>query len=171
MAVGPARRVLIAAVSPAALAAVIGVALAAVIGVALATTACHRAGDPAADAVRSLVRAANRRDAGTIVATLAPGFEGSLGAGREDVDAELRRLFAAYASFDVSIADLATERYPEFTLARFRVDFRGSVRRIGGLEGILPPSARYRFELRLVPQGNAFRIATAHWEELGTEGR
>jgi len=168
---GPARRVLIAALIGVAPAAIIGAALATAIGSALATTACHRAGDPAADAVRSLVRAANRRDAGTIVAALAPDFEGSLGARREDVDAELRRLFAAYASVDVSISDLATERYPDFTLARFRVDFRGSVRRIGGLEGILPASARYRFELRVVPQGNAFRIANAHWEELGTEGR
>ena len=137
----------------------------------VAATACRGAGDPAADTVRALARAADHRDAPTIVAALAPGFEGSLGMSREDVDAELRRLFAAYASVDVSVSDLATERYPEFTLARFRVEFRGAVRRIGGLEGILPSSARYRFELRLVPEGREFRVASAHWEELGSGAR
>ena len=136
-----------------------------------AATACRGAEDPAADAVRSLARAANHRDASTIVAALAPGFEGSLGMSREDVDAELRRLFAAYASVGVSVLDLSTERYPELTLARFRVEFRGSSRRIGGLEGILPSSARYRFELRLVPEGREFRVASARWEEMGSGAR
>ena len=137
----------------------------------VAATACRGAGDPAADAVRSLARAANHRDASAIVAALAPGFEGSLGMSREDVDAELRRLFAAYASVDVSVSDLSTERYPEFTLARFRIEFRGAARRIGGLEGILPSSARYRFELRLVPEGRQWRVASAHWEEIGSGAR
>jgi hypothetical protein len=136
-----------------------------------AAIACRGAGDPAADRVRSLARAAGHRDAGAIVAALSPSFEGSFGMGRADVDAELRRLFAAYASVTVSVSDLATERYPEFTLARFRVEFRGAVRRIGGLEGILPSSARYRFELRLVPEGREYRVASAHWEEMGSGAR
>ena len=137
----------------------------------VAATACRGAGDPAADTVRSLARAADHRDAPSIIAALSPAFEGSFGMSREDVGAELRRLFAAYASVDVSVSDLSTERYPEFTLARFRVDFRGAARRIGGLEGILPSSARYRFELRLVPEGRQWRVASAHWEEIGSGAR
>jgi len=136
----------------------------------LAAAACRGEGDPAASAVRSLARAASRRDARDIVAALSPSFEGSLGMSREDVDAELARLFAAYASVDVSVADLTTERFPEFTLARFVAEFRGSVRRIGGLEAMLPSSARYRFELRLAPDGRALRIATARWEEIDRGG-
>jgi hypothetical protein len=117
--------------------------------------------------VRALARAANHRDAPAIVAALSPDFEGSLGMGRSEVDGELRRLFAAYASIDLSVSGIETQPYPDFTLARFRVEFRGAVRRIGGLEGILPPSARYRFELRLVPEGRGFRVASARWEEIG----
>jgi hypothetical protein len=131
----------------------------------LAVAACRNE-DPAAARVRSLARAAGRRDAAAIVGALSPSFEGTLGMRREDVGAELSRLFAAYASVDVSIVDLATERFPEFTLARFVAEFRGTVRRIGGLEGMLPSSARYRFELRLVPDGRELRIATARWEEI-----
>jgi hypothetical protein len=134
-------------------------------------SACRGAGDPAAEMVHALARAANHRDAPTIVEALSPDFEGSLGMGRSEVDGELRRLFAAYASVDVSVSDLETQPYPDFTLARFRVDFRGAVRRIGGLEGILPPSARYRFELRLVPAGHRFRVASARWEEIGAGPR
>jgi hypothetical protein len=135
----------------------------------LAVAACRNE-DPAAALVRSLARRASHRDAGAILSALSPSFEGSLGMRREEVGAELARLFAAYASVDVSIADLATERFPEFTLARFVAVFRGSVRRIGGLEGMLPSSARYRFELRLVPEGRELRIATARWEEIAGGG-
>jgi hypothetical protein len=133
----------------------------------VAASACRGVGDPAAETVRSLARAAGHRDAAAIVAALSPDFQGSLGMGRAEIDAELRRLFAAYASVNVSVSDLETVPYPDFTLARFRVEFRGAVRRIGGLEGILPSSARYRFELRLVPEGGRFRVASARWEETG----
>lgn len=136
----------------------------------LALAACRRTGDPASETVHALARAADHRDAAAIVAALAPGFEGSAGMRREDVDAELRRLFAAYASVDVSVSELATERYPEFTLARFVVEFRGSVRKIGGLEALLPSSARYRFELRLIPEGGNLRVLNARWEDLGRGG-
>ena len=139
----------------------------AALALAAVSLACGGAGDPAAGTVRSLARAANRRDAPAILALLSPHFEGSGGMGRDDAGAELRRLFAAYASVDVSVSNVATERYPEFTLARFDVDFRGSARRIGGLEGILPASSRYRFELRLVPEDGALRVAHAAWEETG----
>lgn len=137
----------------------------------VAASACRGAGNPAEEMVRSLTRAADHRDAPAIVAALSPDFEGSAGMGRPEVDAELRRLFAAYASVDVSVSDLETVPYPDFTLARFRVEFRGAVRRIGGLEGILPTSARYRFELRLVPEGRRFRVASAHWEEMDSGTR
>jgi hypothetical protein len=86
--------------------------------------------------------------------------------GREETAAELRRLFTAYASVDVAVSELAIERFPDFDLARFRADFRGSARKIGGLEGILPSSARFRFELRLAREGEGRAITQATWEEL-----
>ena len=133
----------------------------------LLAAACRRAGDPAADAVRELARAANRRDASAIFARLAPGFAGPSGETAADVDAELRRLFAAYSSVDVAVENLTLDRLPEFTLARFAASFRGSARRLGGMEALLPESARYRFELRLVDVGGKYGVARAFWEEIG----
>lgn len=134
---------------------------------AFSPLSCRKPADPAAAAVRSLVRAADDRDAGKIVASLAPDFRGSGGMGRDDLAAELRRLFAAYSSVDVSVEDLAIEWFPDFDLARFRASFRGAVRRIGGLEGLLPSTARYRFELRLARDGERRIVTQAVWEELG----
>jgi hypothetical protein len=128
--------------------------------------ACGRGGDPSAEVIRGLQRAANRRDAGGITAALAPGFRGSGGATRQDVDAELRRLFAGYASVDVAVGELAIERFPGFDLARFRATFRGSARKLGGLEGILPASASWRFELRLARDGDRRTVTQATWEEI-----
>ena len=133
----------------------------------LLVAACRRSGDPAAEAVGELARSANRRDASAIVASLAPGFAGPSGETAADVEAELRRLFAAYSSVDVAIENLVVDRLPDFTLARFVASFRGSARRLGGMEALLPESARYRFELRLVESGGRFRVAHAFWEEIG----
>ncbi len=133
---------------------------------AAAAAACGGRGDPSAETVRGLVRAANRRDAAAIVAALAPDFRGTGGMSRGDLDAEIRRLFAAYASVDVVVNGLSIDRLPEFDVVRFRASFRGTVRRIGGLEAILPPTARYRFELRLVRGGDRRTIEQATWEEI-----
>ncbi|HKB69872.1 MAG TPA: hypothetical protein VKH46_03455 [Thermoanaerobaculia bacterium] len=141
-------------------------ALACAAAAALAPPACRGPADPAAETVRSLVRDANHRDAGKIAAALASGFQGSGGMGRNDLDAELRRLFAAYASVDVSVSGLAIERFPDFDLARFEASFHGSARKIGGLEALLPSSARYRFEIRLARDGERRLVTQAVWEEI-----
>ncbi len=132
--------------------------------VALAA-ACGGRRDPSAEIVRSLARAADHRDSAAIVASLAPDFRASSGAGREEVGAELRRLFAAYASVDVSTSNPAVHPFPEFDVVRFEATFRGRPGKIGGLEGMLPSSARYRFELRLARDGDRRTITNATWEE------
>ncbi len=137
----------------------------AVLALVVAASACRRHGDPVAETVRSLARAANGRDAPAIAKALTPEFTASNGASRADVERELRQLFAVYGSVDVAISDLATERFPDFALARFRVDFRG-LPRMGGLGSLLPASARYRFELRLVPSAGPWAVSSAFWEEL-----
>lgn len=133
----------------------------------LAAAACGPRVDPSTAAVRSLVRAANRRDAGAITALLAPDFRGPDGMNRGDLDAELRRLFAAYASVDATVSDLSIERFPEFDLVRFLAAFRGSAREIGGLAGMLPSRGRYRMELRLARDGEKRTVTQAVWDEVG----
>lgn len=140
---------------------------AAIAAALLAAVACGPRADPSAAAVRFLVRAANDRDAGAITASLAPDFRGPDGRSRDDMDAELRRLFAAYASVDVSVSDLSIERLPEFDLVRFLATFRGSARRIGGLAGLLPSRGRYRMELRLARDGEKRTVTQAVWDEAG----
>jgi hypothetical protein len=134
--------------------------------IAIVAGACRPNRDPAVETVRALARAAHDRDAGAITTMLAPDFQGSGGMTRADVEDELRRFFAAYASIEVSISDLTTERYAEFTLAKFQVTFHGTARRIGALGALLPPESRYRFELRLVPGGRSLRVGHAFWEEI-----
>jgi len=134
---------------------------------AVAAAACGRRSDPSAGTIRDLARAAGRRDPGPIAASLSPDFRGSGGMSRDDVDAEIRRLFAAYRSIDVAVENLAIERLPDFDLARFDADFRGSPRTIGGLDGLLSPSARFRFEVRLEREGDRRIVTQATWEEIG----
>ncbi len=139
----------------------------AVLTLALVAAACGgRPTDPSVEAIRDLARAAGRRDAAPIVAALSPDFRGPGGMSREDLDGEIRRFFASYRSIDAAVSDLAIERFPDFDLARFEADFHGSARRIGGLEGILPPSARFRFEVRFARDGNRRIVTQATWEEI-----
>jgi len=148
MALGPPRRVIALAL------------------LAAAACGCRKSGDPVEEAVRSLARSASARDASAVVSLLSPSFQAADGASRADVEREIRRLFSAYTAVDVRIADLVVDRFPDFALAKFRVEFRGTVRPVGGLESLLPPSARYRFELRFKPPGAGAKIENAFWEEL-----
>ena len=39
----------------------------------------------------------------------------------------------------------------------------GTPRKIGGLEGLIPRSASYRFEVRLAPDGGRWKVYKASW--------
>jgi hypothetical protein len=43
----------------------------------------------------------------------------------------------------------------------------GQPRRIGGLEGFVPSSAAYDFDLRLTAEGGVWRVAWAQWNPAG----
>ena len=43
------------------------------------------------------------------------------------------------------------------------VEFPGRARQAFGLEGLLPPSAAYRFELDVAEEGGAWRVRGATW--------
>ena len=44
------------------------------------------------------------------------------------------------------------------------VEFSGQARKAFGLEGLLPPSAVYRFDLDVADEGGAWRVRGATWE-------
>lgn len=69
-----------------------------------------------------------------------------------------------YEKVEVGLADVAVERQTGATTVRFRAVFTGKPRNIGGLAGMLPDAARYRFELTLVGEGTDLRVGRASWQ-------
>jgi hypothetical protein len=128
-------------------------------------TGCREKSDPVRQALDRLVAAAKERNAGDFVASLAPDFQAADGTGRADAEATVRRFFAAYESLDVRISDVSVERAADAARVRFRADLSGKPRSIGGLEGLLPATSAYRFDLRLSPgEGGRWLVTWASWE-------
>jgi hypothetical protein len=46
------------------------------------------------------------------------------------------------------------------------VEFTGNVRKLGGLEGLLPPEAVYRFDLQAGDEDGTWRVRSVQWEEV-----
>lgn len=132
--------------------------------VAIATD-CREKKDPVRQALDRLVAAAKDRDAGGFVESLALDFQAADGSGRADAEATVRRYFAAYESLDVRISDVSVERAADAARVRFRADLSGKPRNIGGLDGLLPATSAYRFDLRLSPgEGGRWLVSWASWE-------
>ena len=132
--------------------------------VAIATD-CREKSDPVRQALDRLVAAAEDRDARDFMESLALDFNAADGTGRADAEATVRQYFAAYESLDVRISDLSVERAADAARVRFRTDLSGKPRSIGGLEGLLPATSAYRFDLRLSPgEGGRWLVSWASWE-------
>ncbi len=116
------------------------------------------------DALERIVKAARARDAQAVAEKLAPDFRDAEGEDSIAVTATLRRYFAAYEIIDVKIRDLEIERAPESARARFVAELSGQQRKIGGLDRFFPSAAAYRFDLRLAPDGDRWKVAWASWE-------
>jgi len=137
-------------------------------GLALAlglAVACGPAADPVRASLDRMVRAAEQRDAGSVMEHLAPEFQAADGSGRGDAEATLRRYLAAYEKLDVKISDVKIERASEAARARFRANLSGAPRKVGGLEGWLPRTSSYRFDLRFEVDGTRWVVTWAGWEE------
>jgi len=132
---------------------------------AASAAGCGEKSDPARQTLDRLVAAAKERDAGDFLASLAPDFQAADGSGRADAEAMIRRYFAAYERLDVRISDVSIERAAGAARVRFRADLSGKARSIGGLDGILPSTSAYKFDLRLTPgEGGRWLVSWASWE-------
>jgi hypothetical protein len=139
----------------------------ALVVLALSVSACRSPRDPVLAVVESLRAAAEDRDAQAIADRLADDFKGNGSADKAEAAADLRRYFAAYESVRLAVYDVAVTRRTETEAdVGFRVEFNGSARRIGGLDGFLPPSAVERFDLRLTRRGSDWKVAEAHWRPI-----
>ena len=56
---------------------------------------------------------------------------------------------------------------PRPPAARFRAEFSGQPRKLGGLDRFLPSASTYDFDVRLVPDGSRWKVAFASWEVVG----
>jgi hypothetical protein len=131
--------------------------------IVLALSACGNGGDPVQATLEAIVKAANARDAKALFQRVAPGFQAADGSGFAEAQSTVERYFAAYETLDVSIRDVQIERAEGAARVRLRATLSGQPRRIGGLDGLVPSSAAYDFDLRLVPEGGAWKVSWAQW--------
>ena len=128
---------------------------------------CAKKGDPVQQTLDRMVRAANERDAAALFENVAPEFQAADGSGRGDAEALVHRIFAAYEILNVSIHDVQSEKGENAARVRFRADMSGQPLKVGGLQGLLPSSAKYDFDLRLTSDGKKWKIAWASWQRVG----
>jgi hypothetical protein len=126
---------------------------------------CSRApADPVEALLAELEAAAETRDAERFAGRLAPGFRGAHGLGRADAVVQLKRYFAAYESVSIDVYGVEADREGPAARVLCVVEFSGRARTAFGLEGLLPPSAVYRFDLDVADEGGAWRVRGATWE-------
>jgi hypothetical protein len=126
---------------------------------------CSRApADPVEALLAELEAAAEARDAERFGERLAPAFRGGPGLARTEAVAQLKRTFAAYESVAIAVYGKETERDGAAAHVRCVVEFSGQARKAFGLEGLLPPSAVYRFDLDVAEEAGVWRVRGATWE-------
>jgi hypothetical protein len=127
--------------------------------------ACSRsARDPVRAMLDELAAAAEARDADRALGSISDRFQGRGAASKADVAAILRRYFAAYESIGIELHGVEIEHGDATARIRCVVAFSGQARKAFGLEGLLPPSAAYRFELDAANESGAWRVTRAEWE-------
>jgi hypothetical protein len=139
----------------------------ALVVIALTLGACRSQPDPVLALIEALRVGAEDRDAQAIADRLADDFKGNGSVDKAEAAATLRRYFAAYESVHLAVYDVTVTRRTDTEAdLSFRAEFNGAARRIGGLDGFLPPSAVERFDLRLARRGPDWKVAGADWRPV-----
>lgn len=128
--------------------------------------ACAKPVDPVDRLLADVAKAAESRDAPAVLEHLTPDFRGQGGLGRAEAGAELRRTFALYDSLEVLLSEVSTERDEGSARVTLRADFSGRPRQVAGLEGWLPRASTFRFELRLAPDTEGWKLSAASWQRI-----
>jgi len=139
----------------------------AVVVAAASVFACRRHEDPARETLDALVRAAHERNTADFFDCIAADFQGADGSSRADAQTLVRRYFAGYEILDVTVSDVVVEKSENAARVRFKAEMSGQPRKIGGLEGLLPRSSSYDFDMRLVPENGKWKVAWAAWNPHG----
>ena len=147
--------------------------LAAFACVLVAVSACRARKDPVLALLDDLEAAVEDKSADKVKELVADDFRGQGGINRAEAISLLRRYLAGYEKVAIEVYDLSVQRGDGSADVTFRVEFSGHALSIGGLDGLLPPGAAYRFQLHVVEQGGAWKVQRADWEEMAppAEGR
>jgi hypothetical protein len=138
-----------------------------VLSLVLLPAACHRARrDPVMACLTGAVAAAEARDADDVMSRVAEGFRDAEGGGRADAEALVRRTLAAYDSLSLTLSGVAIERGPAAAQAKFKVRMSGRPRTVRGLDGFLPRSSHWSFDVRLEAGRGGWKIVWASWARL-----
>ncbi len=112
------------------------------------------------------IAAAEVRDADGVLSRLAESFRDAEGGGKADSAALVRRSLAAYESLSLTLSDVAIQRGPAAAQAKFKVRMSGRPRAVGGLEGFLPRTSNWIFDVRLEAGKGGWKIVWASWSRL-----
>ena len=135
--------------------------------VLLTAVACSGTPEDPIEALQvELEEAAEARDAERLGARVSEDFRGPRGLTRADALASLRRYLAAYESIDLEVYGVEVDRAEDRARVGCVVEFSGQALQIGGLKGLLPPGAVYRFELEVADEGGVWRVREASWEPV-----
>ena len=126
--------------------------------------------DPIQALLDDLEAAAEAKSADGILEHLADDFRGQGGIDRVEAMGQLRRYLAAYEKVELEVYDVAIQRAEGSANVAFQVEFTGQALTIGGLGGLLPPGASYRFDLQVVERGGAWKVLRAAWESVAPPG-
>jgi hypothetical protein len=135
-------------------------------GAALASACSRTPSDPVQALLAELEAAAEARDAERFGQRLSPDFKADGAVSRADGVATLRRYFAGYENVALTVYGTEVERAGSSAHIRTVVEFSGRARKLGGLDGLLPPEAVYRFEMDAAEEAGLWRVRTCEWRAV-----
>ena len=122
--------------------------------------------DPLNLLLEDLEQAAEARDIDIFEKRLASSFTANDEISREQALAQLRRYFLAYERVTVDVTNV--ERSKTGTQVSFDVSFSGNINAAFQLQNLLPSTASYQFNLRLVQEEGTLKVKRAFWNELSS---
>jgi hypothetical protein len=116
--------------------------------------------DPVERLIDDISKAAESRDATAVGERLSEDFQGEGGVAKAETIAMVRQYLGGYERVNVDVFDL---QRAEAGRVKFRVEFAGKPKEIGGLAALLPSTAVYEFELEFAGEGKDLRVRRASW--------
>ncbi len=120
--------------------------------------------DPLSMLLEDLEEAAENCDVDVFKKRLATDFTANDEISREEALALLRRYFLAYERITVDVTNL--ERSKTGNRVSFQVSFSGNVNEAFKLQNLIPSTASYQFNLRLVQEEGTLKVQRAFWNEV-----